>query len=395
MTNIELIDLILIHVNNDSKKLISFLIKDCNLKLKREEHEEIIDKLAFHVHYKYTINYNKKQTSKYFYNENYSQDKDCIYNYDAKDLLIEIFYLLDNKDLDHIRNIIKPDINLDNRVNFNLTKKTLEKLISIINEKPIYRKGYELVEFFNDLGFNDIYSSNFPSRKDYTYEKLLSINGTNKILECIKKVFNPINYIEITEGVDYYINDFNKYLEYDNLKVIKNNKEIIISEISADNNIKTQYSDIKEKIKKLNISEDLHNSFIIRVDEFIKCLDNEMPLSAIFLAGSILETILLNYAMQKDSLFKNTMKLKNPKKDIDFSNWVLNDFIDISKEVGLIKQDMKMFCNIIREFRNYIHPSREISNNFTPDMHTAKMCFNTLEITFEQIAENINKIKSE
>lgn len=38
-----------------------------------------------------------------------------------------------------------------------IQQKTLEKLRNLINEETEYRSGPLLVQFFNDLGFNDAY----------------------------------------------------------------------------------------------------------------------------------------------------------------------------------------------------------------------------------------------
>ena len=58
-----------------------------------------------------------------------------------------------------------------------LAQKTLDSLREMINEKTKYRKGAELVRFFNQLGFNDRYGNGFPSRWVYTDDKLSVING--------------------------------------------------------------------------------------------------------------------------------------------------------------------------------------------------------------------------
>lgn len=59
-----------------------------------------------------------------------------------------------------------------------LSEKTLEKLRVLINEDTEYRSGPKLVQFFNDLGFQDTYVQGFPSRWMYTDEKLSVINGS-------------------------------------------------------------------------------------------------------------------------------------------------------------------------------------------------------------------------
>ena len=44
-----------------------------------------------------------------------------------------------------------------------LNNKTLEKLQKLINEEIEYKSGPQLVQFFNSLGFNDVYGQGFPS----------------------------------------------------------------------------------------------------------------------------------------------------------------------------------------------------------------------------------------
>lgn len=266
--------------------------------------------------------------------------------------------------------------------NINLTETKIIDLIIKYNNNNTHK-----VLFFIEYDCNIKFKIEVSNRINplngimYFYYKL-KYNGQLSDIEFFN-VVNDITCIYQTDPEKVLMSLFKLLSD----KEIENIKNILIN-----NNCTTsKYSHIKEKILNLNIAKDINNSIIVRVDEFIKCLDNEIPLSAIFLAGSILESVLLNCAMQNDALFKKTMSIKK-NQNKDFSKWVLDDFIDISKEVGLIKQDMKMFCDVIREFRNYIHPHKEIKNGFTPDMHTAKMCFNTLEITFEQIAENIDKI---
>ena len=75
-----------------------------------------------------------------------------------------------------------------------LSPKTIQVLREIINEKSQYRSGPMLVEFFNDLGFHDVYGQGFPSRWAYTEEKLNELNGTATLDQCIKNVFAPVNY---------------------------------------------------------------------------------------------------------------------------------------------------------------------------------------------------------
>lgn len=114
-----------------------------------------------------------------------------------------------------------------------ISQKTLEFLRDIITgDKKLspYKKGPELVRFFNDLGFNDTYGPGFPSRRHYTETKLNELNEKERIKDVLEAYFSPINFIDDEISLNNLISEFNKYLEYDGYKLeIKGKKVHIIS----------------------------------------------------------------------------------------------------------------------------------------------------------------------
>jgi len=95
-----------------------------------------------------------------------------------------------------------------------LQSKSLEKLRILINEETGYRSGPQLVQFFNELGFDDTYGQGFPSRASYTNDRLAKINGRPELDKCIKKLFAPVNFIGRVGELDSLIMDFNQYLAF-------------------------------------------------------------------------------------------------------------------------------------------------------------------------------------
>lgn len=65
----------------------------------------------------------------------------------------------------------------------------------------------------------------------------------------------------------------------------------------------------------------------------------------------------------------------------------MSNFIDVSYEVGFLKEDVKKFSHSLRDFRNYIHPYQQMSIGFQPDEHTAKICFQVLKAALYQIIQ--------
>lgn len=282
-----------------------------------------------------------------------------------------------------------------------LQTKTLEKLRDLINEETQYRKGHELVKFFNELGFSDIYAQGFPSRWIYTDEKLSKLNGTADMDKCIRKVFAPVNYIGRFGDLDKFLKDFNQYLAFDGWKVERRDKEIIFLKASSidfsdtngakeDDFLQKEFDEIDLNLLKLE--GELIKILDIRISEIKTCLSSNSPLSVIFLAGSTLEGILLGIALNHPVLFNKAKSAPKDKagKVLNFPEWSLNQFIDTAYEIGILKEDVKKFSHALRDFRNYIHPYEQFSRKFNPDKHTAKICWQVLKAAIYQIS--ISKI---
>ena len=189
-----------------------------------------------------------------------------------------------------------------------LQKKTLEKLRNLINEETEYRSGPKLVQFFNELGFNDTYGQGFPSRWMYTDEKLSELNGTPELDKCIKNLFAPVNYIGRIKELGNFIKEFNQYLAFDGWKVIRNGKEIVFKKANEKDLEETLTPTNEEDFLKIEIEEisidkiGIDNTVIevlnSRLEEIKKCLSLKAPLAVIFLCGSTLEGILLGMALK-------------------------------------------------------------------------------------------------
>lgn len=111
-------------------------------------------------------------------------------------------------------------------------------------------------------------------------------------------------------------------------------------------------------------------------------------LSVIFLCGSVLEAVLLGAAQKEPARFNQAGS--SPKAADGtvkrFHEWSLSQLIDTACEVGLLKPDVKKFGHGLRDFRNYIHPYEQMVSGFTPDQHTAKVCFQVLKAALASVA---------
>lgn len=283
-----------------------------------------------------------------------------------------------------------------------LSKKTLEKLRDIINGDgtPGYRTGPELVSFFNSLGFRGTYQAGFPSRKMYTDVKLHEINGTPELDKCIKNAFAVIDFKDRIEELDLLISNFNQYLAFDKWKVVRDND--IITFKRPDKVVvasgKSMNTDIKEDefLKKifsfnvdlLGLESEVNKIITVRIKEAEACIKVEASLASILLIGSVMEGIFLGMTSIYSQQFNqahSAPKEKDTGKVRSFTDWSLNNYIDVAHELGMLKLDVKKFSHVIRDFRNYIHPYMQMRSQFFPDKQTALICLQVLKAAISQI----------
>lgn len=187
-----------------------------------------------------------------------------------------------------------------------------------------------------------------------------------------------------------------------------NNREVDASILDKTRGIVSRLSGKKAGAAKptQTIDEFLHREFTIpniqnlpietqavpiiesRLAEARTALGVGAHLSVIFLCGSVLEAVLLGAAQKEPSRFNRaSASPKNRDGTVrHFHEWYLSQFIDVACEIGLLKPDVKKFSHGLRDFRNYIHPYEQMVSGFTPDEHTAKVCFQVLKAALASVA---------
>ncbi len=145
-------------------------------------------------------------------------------------------------------------------------------------------------------------------------------------------------------------------------------------------------------LSKLKLDGQVSTILDGRIRELKKCLKAEAPFAVIFLCGSVLEGLLLGLASSDPKKFNQSAvspRDATSGKTKQFHEWTLNDFIDVSHNLGILGLDVKKFSHTLRDFRNYIHPYQQLSSGFCPDEHTAKICWQVLKAALNDIHQNV------
>ncbi len=120
---------------------------------------------------------------------------------------------------------------------------------------------------------------------------------------------------------------------------------------------------------------DMRGILLRRWSECIACVDAKAPLAATVMMGGLLETLLLTRVLQSTDKSKVFGATNSPKdkagKALPLSEWTLRNYIDVAHELGWITQTEKDLGVVLRDYRNYIHPHKELSHRITLEPNDA------------------------
>jgi len=111
-----------------------------------------------------------------------------------------------------------------------------------------------------------------------------------------------------------------------------------------------------------------------RWNECVACLAAGAPMAATVMMGGLLESLFLariNREPNQKPIFTanaapKDSKTSNPKS---LREWGLADYIAVAHELGWISRAANDVSDVLRDYRNYIHPQKELSSQaaLTPD----------------------------
>lgn len=107
-----------------------------------------------------------------------------------------------------------------------------------------------------------------------------------------------------------------------------------------------------------------------RWNECARCIAAEAPLAAIVMMGGLLEALLLARVHKdpnKSTIFSaaTAPKDKTTGKTVPLQEWTLRHYIDVAHELNWISSSAKQVGEVMRDYRNYIHPQKELSHGVT------------------------------
>lgn len=146
-----------------------------------------------------------------------------------------------------------------------------------------------------------------------------------------------------------------------------------------------------------NLAHDARMQAILarRWQEVQACISARAYMAATVMMGGILESLLLariNSSGNTAGIFTAESAPRDRNgTTLKLAEWRLRDMIEVGHEVGWITKSAKDVGNVLRDFRNYIHPHKEHSDNVTITQEDARMFWEVTKPLCRQVLASVGK----
>jgi hypothetical protein len=125
-------------------------------------------------------------------------------------------------------------------------------------------------------------------------------------------------------------------------------------------------NDLPPDFSKLITDAQMQEILKRRWTECTICIGANAPLAATVMMGGLLEGLLLarvNREQNKTPIFTAAGAPKDRQgKTLPLKDWTLQHYIDVGHELKWISQTAKDIGVVLRDYRNYIHPQKELTH---------------------------------
>ncbi len=148
-------------------------------------------------------------------------------------------------------------------------------------------------------------------------------------------------------------------------------------------------TDIAPSFSPLVSDTKMQTILVNRWQECVRCVEVGAPLAATVMMGGLLEGLLLakvNQQTDKSLVFRAASAPKDKSgTPLRVNEWGLKNYMDVAHELKWISKTAKDIGEVVRDYRNYIHPQKELSHGIIISPEDARMLWEVAKTVTSQI----------
>jgi hypothetical protein len=280
---------------------------------------------------------------------------------------------------------MRPSLSKEHDVNEIFDDSTLTEIAYLIcgDETPLlYRKGYEIAAFFQRAGWDDVPEYDGTPRPKWARELLKERqeDGTDDAERAILRLANRLEYYNQEQEYHATLKRLNEILVLDGRRIGDDRGQPVLARCEAgfeDEVRQLPRIELKVSVTEVVSDPELAATVQLRLDEARTCYEHGAYTSAVIMLGSLLEGVLAHVAQDR------TAGVRMPKP---LPKMGLNDFVNFAYENKWIEHDAKLASELVRHYRNLVHPLAEKRTGHSPNRDTLDMCWPVVNATLNDLA---------
>ncbi|MFI9274848.1 hypothetical protein ACIGXM_29665 [Kitasatospora sp. NPDC052896] len=244
-----------------------------------------------------------------------------------------------------------------------------------------YRKGYEIVEFLRRATWEDVPDHDGTPRHQWMLELLCErqAQGTDDALLAVLRLADRREYFNQQREYEATVARLGDILALEGLRISHAEGRPMLVPIKADTDARLQMTKVELRVSVSEVVRDpaLAAAVQLRLDEARTCYEHGAYTSAVIMLGSLLEGVLAHAAQTR----AGTTRPRRPLRDMG-----LKDLVVFAHTNGWIEHDAKLASELVRHYRNLVHPLAERESGHSPNRDTVDMCWPVVNATLNDLA---------
>lgn len=152
----------------------------------------------------------------------------------------------------------------------------------------------------------------------------------------------------------------------------------------------TNTDDLAPDFSPLAGNQQMRDILTRRWHECAKCVKADAHLAAIVMMGGLLEALFVARANKMPDKTPLTSAASAPKdkttgKTTNYQEWMLDSYIKVGYELKWITESAKDIADTIKEYRNFVHPAKELRYGVTLGLNDSSMFWQVTKALSRQL----------
>ncbi|WP_222853763.1 hypothetical protein [Fodinicola acaciae] len=227
------------------------------------------------------------------------------------------------------------------------------------------------------------------ARVRWLADELASRRDERALVErLLCRVCDPREYDDGLASAEEFRNVLNDILELEGLAVVFVGRQPVVAELGHDG-LTPFFSappDLEQRIRSIIRDDRTVAVLSRRAAETVACEQVGAHTMAIIGIGSLIEGVLMA-VLQEHGPADQTYVDRNGKA-VSSSRPTLEQLIDTAHARNLIQLDAKDFMHKVRDYRNYVHPRKELAEQPAFDADSVRLCWGPVQAVLNDLEQH-------